>query len=233
MTKPVVSPIDRYLDVTFTRYQEVLAATPLDEPITADPVIALRRVGYLVETLTAFALGHAVGRVAELLRRSCDSTVRVAIERELVRVGGASERLRDRTTAVDRRRTDSPLVGELRGKLHARLWRAAGHARALLTAIDKTIARLDPERLATITTVLSVLAEDDITALVFADQLTLGWRYFIALAEGRPDPAVGDDPRWRRARALWAAWANRVREDQPTRPTRAERQPAGFILRVA
>ena len=82
------------------------------------------------------------------------------------------------------------------------------------------MTRIAPDRVPALTTVLAVLATDDVAALAFADQLELGWRYFVALATDTPDPTVADEPRWRRGRALWAAWARRVRCEQGTRVDR-------------
>ncbi len=226
-SRALVSPIDRYIDATFTRFQRTLAATRLDEPMVDDPLLALRRVGFLVETLTAFAVGHAVGRVGELVRRTSDASVRQALEAQLATVA-IRPAYGDRETLIDAPRGVRPLVAELHHRLHARLWLAAGQAHALLTAIDATVARVAPERLATITTTLAVLSEDEALALAFADQLELGWRFFIAIASGLPDPVVADGPRWRRGRALWAAWAQRARGEQVTRPGRD-----GYIVRVA
>ncbi len=213
----LVSPIDRYVEVTFHKFCAVLAEAPLREPATDDPVLALRRLGFLVETLTAFALGHAVGRVGELVRRGCGAQVRDAVELQLAELGATP---RGQTTDVDLRRGDRPLVGELHTRLHARLWLAAGQARALLQAIERTVGKVAPDRVQALTTILAVLATDDIAVLAFADQLELGWRYFTALATGAPDPAVADEPRWNRGKALWAAWARRVRCEQPTRVDR-------------
>lgn len=212
----LVSPIDRYVEATFTRFQDVLAAAPLVEPVTDDPVLALRRLGFLVETLTAFAVGHAVGRVGELVRRGCGARVRETVEAELA----ALTIPRGNITNVDPRRGRRPLVDELQSRMHARLWLAAGQARGLLQAIDRTVARVAPERMPALTTILAVLAADDLVALAFADQLELGWRYFVALVTGAPDPAIADEPRWSRGKALWAAWARRARCDQPPRVDR-------------
>jgi hypothetical protein len=213
----LVSPIDRYVEVTFQRFCDVLAGAPLREPAADDPVLALRRLGFLVETLTAFALGHSVGRVGELVRRGCGAQVRDAVELQIAELG---ELPRERTTEVDPRRGDRPLAGELHTRLYARLWLAAGQARTLLQAIERTVSKVAPDRVPALTTILAVLATDDVAVLAFADQLELGWRYFTALATGAPDPTVADDPRWTRGKALWAAWARRVRCEQATRVDR-------------
>lgn len=226
MSRPLVSPIDRYVDATFQRFQDVLAAAALIEPVAEDPALGLRRLNFLVETLTAFAIGHAVWRVGELLRRGTAPEVRNAIEAEL---GRLSQTKRDDTAtrfAAPPRTTRRPLADELRQQLHGRLWLAATQARALLKAIDRVVAEIAPERAAALTTTLSVLAEDVTGGYAFEDQLALGWRYFVAILDNRPDPQVADDPRWRRGRALWAAWSRRVRGDQPA-PAR------DFIVRVA
>jgi len=211
------SPIDRYVETTFSKFQDALGEAPLREPIVDDPVRALRLLGFLVETLTAFALGHAVGRVGELIRRGCGARVRDAVECQLAELGATP---RGQTTDVDARRCDRPLVDDLHARLHARLWLASGQARVLLHAIERTVAGIAPERGHALTTILAVLATDDVAVLAFADQMELGWRYFTALATGAPDPVVADEPRWRRGRALWAAWARRVRCEQGTRVDR-------------
>jgi hypothetical protein len=89
-----------------------------------------------------------------------------------------------------------------------------------------------------------MLTDDTTIALAFTDQLELGWRFFTAVVEGTPDPAIDEGPRWRRARDLWPAWSRRVREPAPRdddvdvrrdvhrATTRGVAIDCGYILRI-
>ncbi len=68
--------VDHYIDSIFTRYQTELREQlgRLRDPAAVDTSLACRRLECMTETLTAFAVGHSVGRVVEAMRR-IDSTL--------------------------------------------------------------------------------------------------------------------------------------------------------------
>ncbi len=230
--------IDRYIDAIFTRYQTALRdeVATLREPSIDDVDRTCRRLGCMIETLTAFAIGHAVGRVVEAMRR-IDGTLaeligraaigRAAIGRALSETGApvASPSLLPPLHFVaDRARR--PLVDQLAAQLHQRLCLAARHARILVRAVATTVARHSPLHSPALLAALDLLAGDPAAAFAFGDQLALGWRFFLALVTGEADPELADEPRWQRGRALWSAWSRRMR-GVSSAPARE------FILRVA
>ncbi len=219
-------PIDRYIDSIFNRHQIALRelTATLAEPHVDEVECACHRLDKMIETLTAFAIGHAVGRVAEVMRRT-DATLDAPIGRAMT-----STRLASGTIAplpplryladADRR----PLVDALGARLHVRLGLAAAHARALVRAVATVVTRAG--RGPALVNALELLAADPAAAFAFADQLGLGWRFFVASLADATDPELPDEPRWQRGRDLWTAWSRRVR-GTPVRGTRE------FILRVA
>ncbi len=75
-----------------------------------------------------------------------------------------------------------------------------------------------------------LLLTGDLTAVFgFADQLALGWKFFVAVVTDDADPEIPDEARWQRGRALWSAWSRRIRglASETKAPARE------FILRVA
>ena len=218
--------IDRYIDSIFSRHQTALRelTATLAEPHADEVECSCHRLDRLIETLTAFAIGHAVGRVAEVMRRidaSLDGPIGQAMASTRLASGTIPPLPPLRYLAdADRR----PLVDALGARLHVRLGLAAAHARALVRAVAAVVTRAG--RGPALVNALEVLAADPAAAFAFADQLALGWRFFVAALANAPDPQLPDEPRWQRGRELWAAWSRRVRGT----PVRGSRE---FILRVA
>lgn len=217
--------VDRYIDSIFTRYQTELRAqlAALEDPAAVDTSRACRRLECMIETLTAFAVGHAVGRVVEAMRR-IDSTLVEPMAQAIASVQApamASVLPPKRFFADDRR----PILDTLGGLLHQRLALAARHAREITRALATTLTRLG--RAAALGRALLLLTGDEEAAFGFADQLALGWRFFVAVVTDDADPELPDEPRWQRGRALWSAWSRRIRGTEMRQPTRE------FIVRVA
>ncbi len=215
--------VDRYIDSIFTRYQAELRAqlAALEDPVVEDTSRACRRLECMIETLTAFAVGHSVGRVVEAMRR-IDSTLVEPMALAIASVGAPaliSVLPPTRFFADDRR----PILDTLGGLLHQRLALGARHARELIRALATTLTHLG--QAAALGRALLLLTSDPTAAFGFADQLALGWRFFVAVVTDAADPELPDEPRWRRGRALWSVWSRRIRGTKA--PARE------FILRVA
>jgi hypothetical protein len=226
----------RYIDTLFARYQAGLRelATSLVDPLAkasdADVVRIRRTLGRLVETLTAFATGHAVGRIVEAIRRTdpdLAEPITRAVSRVYVGAESTVELLPTPRYLVDAERR--PVVEVFAAELHQRICLAAREARALVRAVGTTVASLAPDRMVTLVGILDRLTDDPASSFAFTDQLELGWSFFLAVATDAPDPAIPDEPRWQRGRALWSAWSRRVRGT----PVQRDDLPAGYILRVA
>ena len=214
---------DRYIDSIFTRYQSELRThlSALDDPAVEDVGRACRRLACMIETLTAFATGHAVGRVALAMRR-IDATLAGPMAHAIAAVHPpAMPRVLPppRFFADDKR----PILDTLGGLLHQRLALAARHARELVRAVASTLTRLG--QAAALGRALLLLAEDPTAAFGFLDQLALGWTFYVAVVTDTADPELPDEPRWQRGRALWSTWSHRIRGTKA--PSRE------FILRVA
>lgn len=241
--------IDPYLDAVFHRFERVLATATarLAEPRVVDLDRthfagsaagelraygmggALRRLELLGETLVGFATGVAVGQVFQAAQRAFGSELtlaRVAFPRDPPRTHVTPCRyLYD----ADRR----PLVDVLGARLQVELRRAVRRARIQLEQQCAAILASAPTRREALATVLDVLANDETAAQAFADQVELGWRYFVAITEGARDPVVDDAPRWRRGREMWQAWSRRARGLVPVEICdHAAVVRAGYVMRI-
>jgi hypothetical protein len=222
--------VHHYVDTLFAGYQAALreVAGSLVEPASFEVARIPRTIDRLLETLTAFALGHALRRVIEYAQPD-----EPALLAELATTIGAldapqSDPPRRYLADADRR----PMVEALVAALQMRLCLAARHARRVLLGVAATIAKHAPERGARFLQALDRMADPAIAA-VFGDQLALGWQHFAAVVGGRPDPEIPDEPRWQRGRALWSAWSRRVRGTQAQDREAVRELPPGSILRVA
>ncbi|MBA2540690.1 MAG: hypothetical protein H0V17_13715 [Deltaproteobacteria bacterium] len=228
--------IHRYIDTLFDRYQVSLRELTrgVVDPLAMAPDLDVdrmrRTLGRLIETLTAFAIGHAVGRVVEAIRRS-DPQLAEPITRAIARVYVGAEPAPELLPAprylVDAERR--PIVELFAAELHTRICLASREARALVRAAATTVASHAPERMVALVRILERLIDDPTSSFAFTDQLELGWSFFTAVVTDAPDPAIPDEPRWQRGRALWSAWSRRVRGT----PVRRTDLQEGYILRVA
>ncbi len=216
--------VDRYIDSLFTRYQTELREqlARVQDPAVQDPPRACRKLDCMIETLTAFAVGHAVGRVVEAMRR-IDATLAEPMAQAIAAVKPPA-----RTSVLPPQRffvddDKRPIVDTLAGQLHQRLALAARHARELTRVLAAALTRLG--QAPALGRALLLLTADPAAAFGFADQLALGWKFFVAVVTDAADPDLPDEPRWQRGRALWSAWSRRIRGTKA--PARE------FILRVA
>lgn len=215
--------LDRYADTVIARYQAELhrQLAELADPEVSEAALGSRALATLIETLAAFAIGHAVGRVVEALRRT-DGSLADPLARALAAVRPPAL---PRTLPPPRHAGRRPIVALLEAELHQRLGLAASHVRVLVRAVAEVAAA--HRRTAVLDNALAVLTDDPASGHLFGDQLALGWRFLVAVMTGAADPELPDEPRWQRGRALWTAWSRRIRGTPPARATRE------FILRVA
>jgi len=215
--------IDRYVDAIFSRYQTILReyVATLAQPAVTDVARACHCLERMIETVTAFAVGHAVGRVVEAMRRiDRDLEAPIAEVLTTVKLPALTANLLPPLRFV----ADAslrPLVDDLAGRLNERLALAARQARILVRAIATAVGARRSE----LANALHLLAIDPTAAFAFGDQLALGWRFLVAVITDTADPAVPDEPRWQRGSALWSAWSRRIRGIRT--------QEREYILRVA
>jgi hypothetical protein len=191
----------------------------LADPEVPDMYYARRRLGAMIETLTAFAIGHAVGRVVEAMRR-IDGSLAKPMADAMAAVKPAVESMLVPNTYLADAET-RPIVDTFAGLLHQRIGVAARHARLLLRAVAEVIGSNGHA----FANALELLVKDSTGAFAFADQLAIGWRFLLAVIGDLPDPALPDEPRWQRGRALWSAWSRKIRG--------VKIEQREFILRVA
>lgn len=223
--------VARYVDSIFTRYQTELRRhlATLVDPEVEDVGRACRHLDCMIETLTAFAIGHAVGRVVEAMRR-LDGTLAEPMSRAVAVVRAPA---RPSVLPPPRFFADGkhPIIDTLGGLLHQRLALAARHARELVGALAAVVPAGAFER------TLGLLSNDPAAAFAFVDQLALGWRFYVALVTNSVEPVLPDEPRWQRGRALWSAWSRRIRSTAKVAATRftpiGTSSPDAFILRIA
>lgn len=223
--------VARYVDSIFHRYQSELRQhlDTLTDPDVDDVGRACRHLDCMIETLTAFAIGHAVGRVIEAMRR-IDGTLAEPMARAVaaVRAPAIPNVLPPPRFFADGKR---PILDTLGGLLHQRLALAARHARELVHALAAVVPAGAFGR------TLGLLEGDPAAAFAFVDQLALGWRFYVALVTNSVEPVLPDEPRWQRGRALWSAWSRRIRRTAKVAPPRSypigTSSPDAFILRIA
>lgn len=218
--------VDRYIDSIFTRYQTELCEqlASLQDPAVEDPARACRNLACMIETLTAFAVGHAVGRVVEAMRR-IDATLAEPMAKAIatVKPPPVTSVLPPKKFFPDDKR---PILDTLAGQLHQRLALAARHAREIMRVLAAVLTRLG--HASALGRALLLLTGDPAAGFGFAEQLALGWSFFVAVVTDAADPDLPDEPRWQRGRALWSAWSRRIRGGAATKAPVRE-----FILRVA
>jgi hypothetical protein len=99
-----------------------------------------------------------------------------------------------------------------------------------LARVKHAIERSAPPARAALARTLDRLADDETSALAFADQLALGWRFFTAINTGSCDPVIEDTARWRRGREIWPVWSRRARGLPPRDEQVAVTE---YIVRIA
>ncbi len=220
----------RYTETTFARFERTLVGTvpTFSEPTTTDPARALRRVQMLVETLAGYAIGVTIGQLATSMRRSFGASQAVADELGRIvrepRTTSIVEHAAPPAFLEDAHRR--PLLDELGRRLLQRLRHDLGETGAIVA----TIARVAPGRRSAIAMTIELLSDDDASALVYADQLTLGWQTLCAVTVGARDPELAGSSR---SRDTWSAWSERARGKRPTRVVDPEAVVrAGYVLRI-
>jgi hypothetical protein len=232
-------PIEGYVAATFERYERVLMRLipTLEEPRVSDPDLALKRLGFLVETFAGFAVGAAIRPVARSTRSGFGEEVRGRVALLLGRLRHA-ELPAVSASALDPPRflrdLDRPLLDALGARLLVRLCQSIPQTRACIAAIHAEVARITPAQLPAFADSLVQLATDDAPALAFSDQLASGWRHYGAsLSARRP----GGPPEAKRAEdehALWPVWTRRLGgRAAPVVPALEEIRDQGFLLRIA
>jgi len=171
-----------------------------DEPRAADPTRALRLLGLLVEPLVGFALGSIAAQLATATRRwfgdEASRAVLGALRGHLAPAAPAwDERIRYLADADTR-----PLVDELGARLHARFCRAP--IAGMVATTRATVARLAPQRIASLATALELATRDDLLGARLGDELAAGWAQYRAALAGQTAPTTSP---------LWSAWSRKVR----------------------
>jgi hypothetical protein len=178
---PEPSPVERHVEAQFTRLRGALA---LGEML-ADPRARNPDT----------ARAHALSFVEVLVGFAIGNAIAHVIPGPRDRLGAIAGATRlPRTPVVPRFLRDPerrPIVELVFSQLHFRLCLAEPQVRAALAG--------------------GRLTDVAPAVLAFEDQLALGWRFLCAVIEGKPDPAIDDAPRWRRARLLWPTWSQRAR----------------------
>ncbi len=232
--------IERYVVATFARFERaVVAQLPaLAEPRVADLDLALRRLGFLVETLCGFAVGAAVGAVAREARRGFGEEVRERVGVLVGRIveGGSRATAASELAPPERlvRAPGRPLVDAAGGQLLARLRRSMPETRTHVTDIHAEVMRVAPARLPTFVALLERLVGDDAPALAFAEQLVLGWQHYAAMVSERRSVRSPGAGKREGGPGPWRAWTDRIGgRAAPLSPAQGELVAEGFLLQIA
>ena len=147
-------------------------------------------MGPLVEALEGFAIGSAIGHVAQAVR----SWFGEASARELI--GKLRRHIRAR--AVTENELADTLAGELAARLHPRLSRIPTAA-----IVDDAIAHVaSPSMLAA---ALDIARKDELLADRLTTELETGWQHYRAALAGTTLPTTSP---------LWAQWDKKVRGER-------------------
>ena len=220
----VKGAIARHVGVTTAVLADVLATT-LDgfaEPRTQDPELAMRRLGYLVETLVGAAAGAVIGRVTSATLRSLGSEVAPVLENQLRaalrRIGPgqktqSAEALTPELPAFVDSSTARPFAEELAVRLHRRLAHASRDHHQVLTRIASAVPA---ERAATFLATLASLDEDPMLAHLWSEHLLIAWQCYAAAISDAHDavPAIPPALASSASCETWRAWLRRVRGER-------------------
>lgn len=205
------NPLEIYVIATLGGLDRAVADAVLTEPKVRDATLARWAITCVTETLAGLAIGATIGAVADAIRRTFGVTPVVSTA---VEPGPRPAPWLEAERAIT-------AVAELKHELRRRL--ALGHRAVLemLAPIEDQIAARDR---AAYTSVLGVLARDELVAERYAPQLQAGWRCTAAAIESRTIPAI--DP-------LWQRWALRFRRERAAiTPSTGDLASAGVILQI-
>ena len=232
--------IDAYVAATYRHYERAMTTLI---PAFSEPRFAighrddraLKRLRFLIETLTGIAIGTAVGHVATAMRRRLGDPLRDAVTvplTQLARIAAPSAEGGIHPILPRARFLDDaarPLLNEFGARLHLRLCQSMPACRSHLAAIGDAVDRVAPNQLDSLASVL--LASDDAAALAFGDHLALGWQHYNASIAGSPVeiPEVIRP----RIRDTWRAWTRRLSGPAPKRERAQEELRAdGYMVRI-
>ncbi len=232
--------IDRYLTFTTTTLHRVLASTvaSLVEPRAADPGLAMRHLGCLVETLVGAAAGAVIGQVVSAVLQVIGRDARPALEARLREAlwrigprGGAPRR--PSLHAVPPFVADAaarPLVDELGARLHPRLATARAEHQSVLLRVATAIPA---EPATTLTSTLAQLHDDILVAHVWSEHLRIAWWAYAAAVSSMRDAAASVPPALASSMccATWQTWLRLVRGERPERAA-VTPAPGEYIMAV-
>lgn len=162
----------------------------LVDPPIEDVDRALRLLAPLVEALEGFAIGSAIGHVAQAVR----SWFGENSARELV--GTLRRHIRSR--AITENELADTLAGELAARLHPRLSRIP-----IAAIVDDAIEHVGGSRM--LGAALDIARKDDLLAERLTTELQTGWQHYRAALAGETLPT---------ASPLWAQWGKKVRGER-------------------
>lgn len=230
VTPEIDQAIDTYITTTYRRFERVMTTQipTLPEPrVTIDDERALKRLRFLIETLTGVVIGVTVGQVASAIRRKATEPVRAAITEQLARMArSAAPPAATGIHPIPRFLEDSEraLLDRFGSHLHVQLFQSIPVCRTHLA----TIAQVARDHLDELTKIL--MANDDLPALTFADHIALGWQHYTASLT-TPPSAIPDDGVRTRTRDTWRTWTRRLTGRAPVRDrTRDEVLAAGYLM---
>jgi len=164
----------------------------LVDPPVEDVDRALRLMAPLVEALEGFAIGSAIGHVAQAMRSWFGETS----ARELV--GTLRRHIRARATTPCGDELADTLAGELAARLHPRLSRIPTAA-----IVDDAIEHVGGSRM--LGAALDIARKDDLLAERLTTELQIGWQHYRAALQGETLST---------ASPLWAQWGKKVRGER-------------------
>lgn len=229
----VALAIERHVAATSAILARVLidTARSLDEPRAPDPARSLLLLATLVEMLLGTAAGCVIGRVVTATLRGLGDDVSYRLEiplREALRHIGPGQASAPAsvlgltplafTTGTGAR----PLIDELAARLHLRLGQASADHRTVLIQLATS---LPADRARSFASTLASLDDDSMLSWLWADHLTVAWRYYAIAAGNQQDaePALPPALAGSSISTTWRAWLRRVRgEPSPAAPRAAD-----------
>jgi len=162
----------------------------LVDPPIEDVDRALRLLAPLVEALEGFAIGSAIGHVAQAVRNWFGEPS----SRELV--GKLRRHIRAR--AMTENELADTLAGELAARLHPRLSRIP-----IAAIVDDAFEHVGGSRM--LGAALDIARKDELLAERLTTELHIGWQHYRAALVGSTLPT---------ASPLWAQWGKKVRGER-------------------